>query len=181
MQINGTEEVLYYLLDREYDILANTYYDCLELDTQPWKVIKANTLVREWEYNARTGLVHEKVITKMQERIVENVLGIKVNTILAGHSPDDPVCYLRDRLDVDISDEWDEKFGDFIVDPVSGQWRISDYGIDAIFDLVIDLLQADMSDKLYWIDRILNVVHQRSDLAAWFVEGGRKTLQELAS
>jgi GNAT superfamily N-acetyltransferase len=34
--------------------------------------------------------------------------------------------------------------------------------------------------KLQTIDHMLSIVHQRSDLAGWFVEGGRKTLSQLA-
>jgi len=36
-------------------------------------------------------------------------------------------------------------------------------------------------EKLYAIDKALNVVHQKSDLAAMFVEGGTKTLIDIAN
>ena len=36
-------------------------------------------------------------------------------------------------------------------------------------------------EKLLLIDRMLNVVHQRSDIAEWFVEGGSRALAQLSS
>ena len=45
--------------------------------------------------------------------------------------------------------------------------------MDKLFALASKLLrQNEYDQKLYIIDRILNIVHQRSDLASWFVEGG---------
>jgi hypothetical protein len=65
-------------------------------------------------------------------------------------------------------------------DDEKGNWRISDYGLDKIGRYVVALLEEEnYNKKLAWIDCILNVAHQRSDLASWFVEGGRKTLSFL--
>jgi hypothetical protein len=36
-------------------------------------------------------------------------------------------------------------------------------------------------EKIYAIDKALNVVHQRNDLAAMFIEGGTSTLLKIAS
>ena len=35
-------------------------------------------------------------------------------------------------------------------------------------------------NKLVLIDKILNVVHQRSDMASWFVQGGSAALSDLS-
>lgn len=58
---------------------------------------------------------------------------------------------------------------------------ISDYGLKPLEDLLIELLHASTpEEKLLIIDRMLNVVHQRSDIADWFVEGGSHALQQLS-
>ena len=35
-------------------------------------------------------------------------------------------------------------------------------------------------EKIVIIDQILNVAHQRSDLASWFIEGGSYSLSKLS-
>jgi hypothetical protein len=35
-------------------------------------------------------------------------------------------------------------------------------------------------DKLVTIDKMLNVVHPRSDMASWFIEGGSSSLSKLS-
>lgn len=43
-------------------------------------------------------------------------------------------------------------------------------------------MTADTDEEiLYAIDKFLNVIHMRSDLSAWFVEGGQKTLLDIAN
>ena len=59
---------------------------------------------------------------------------------------------------------------------------ISDYGLDPLLKLQSELLRSTTpEEKLLIIDRMLNVVHQRSDIAEWFVEGGSKALSQLSS
>lgn len=58
---------------------------------------------------------------------------------------------------------------------------ISDYGLKPLEDLLVELLHASTpEEKLLIIDRMLNVVHQRSDIADWFVEGGSHALGQLS-
>lgn len=66
-------------------------------------------------------------------------------------------------------------------DKKTGQWRISDYALDKLYSLANDLLKTSSSDeKLVIIDTILSVTHQRSDLAALFIEGGQQSLNMLS-
>jgi len=58
---------------------------------------------------------------------------------------------------------------------------ISDYGLRPLEELLVELLRASTpEEKLLLIDRMLNVVHQRSDIADWFVEGGSHALAQLS-
>ena len=58
---------------------------------------------------------------------------------------------------------------------------ISDYGLRPLEELLVELLRASTpEEKLLLIDRMLNVVHQRSDIADWFVEGGSHALGQLS-
>jgi len=58
---------------------------------------------------------------------------------------------------------------------------ISDYGLEPLLKLLGELLRAtDDREVVTLIDRMLNIVHQRSDIANWFVEGGSRALAQLS-
>ena len=66
----------------------------------------------------------------------------------------------------------------------NGGYILSDYGLEPLQNYIIQLFKIDENNhnaKLVLIDKMLNVVHQRSDLAAWFVEGGSNTLTKLSA
>jgi len=72
-------------------------------------------------------------------------------------------------------------FEDYLTDPKSGHLYISDYGLPAIMTQASKLYMEDNPvQKIVLIDSILNVVHQRSDLASWFVQGGSAALSDLS-
>jgi len=73
-----------------------------------------------------------------------------------------------------------EDFYDWTVDK-DGIDIMSDYGLKPLMDLLYKLkTDKTPEEKLLTIDRMLNVVHQRSDLASWFVEGGSRALSQLS-
>jgi hypothetical protein len=58
---------------------------------------------------------------------------------------------------------------------------ITDYGLKPLRNLATQLYsEIDPKEKLVTIDKILNVVHQTSDLAAWFIQGGASALSDLS-
>jgi len=72
-------------------------------------------------------------------------------------------------------------FENYLTDPKSGHLYISDYGLPAIMSQASKLYMEDNPvQKIVLIDSILNVVHQRSDLASWFVQGGSAALSDLS-
>lgn len=87
------------------------------------------------------------------------------------------------RLKKQLMDELKGNFmWHYIEDPAIGQARISDYGLKPLQELAGQLLNThDSSAKVVIIDRMLNVVHQRSDMASWYVQGGTKSLFTLSA
>lgn len=82
-----------------------------------------------------------------------------------------------------LMDELTGKFFDYYMDDPEGKMGgfISDYGLKPLEDLLSELLRAkEDSEKVMLVDRMLNVVHQRSDIANWFVEGGSRALAQLS-
>ena len=73
-----------------------------------------------------------------------------------------------------------EDFFDWTVD-ADGTWIMSDYGLKPLYEFLYELKNAKSpEEKLVAIDKMLNVAHQRSDLASWFVEGGSRALNQLS-
>jgi hypothetical protein len=81
-----------------------------------------------------------------------------------------------------LMDAMNERLFDYyLVDPKSGHIYLSDYGLPAIMQLTGQLYGEQSPEiKVQIIDKILNVVHQRSDLASWFVQGGSRALSDLS-
>lgn len=75
-----------------------------------------------------------------------------------------------------------EDFYDWTVD-AEGTDIMSDYGLKPLLDLLYQLhssKEKTPEERLLIIDQMLNVAHQRSDLASWFVVGGSRALNKLA-
>jgi hypothetical protein len=74
-----------------------------------------------------------------------------------------------------------ERFFDYYILDKDGNLLISDYGLEPLIKLLYKLgNEDDPNKKVPILDQILNVVHMRSDLAGWFVEGGEKALSALS-
>jgi hypothetical protein len=75
-----------------------------------------------------------------------------------------------------------EDFYDWTVD-AEGTDIMSDYGLEPLLKLLHQLRSEEEKtpeERLLIIDQMLNVAHQRSDLASWFVVGGSRALNKLA-
>jgi hypothetical protein len=74
-----------------------------------------------------------------------------------------------------------ERFFDYYILDKNGNLLISDYGLEPLIKLLYKLgNEDDPNKKVPILDQILNVVHMRSDLAGWLVEGGQYALSELS-
>lgn len=143
----------------------------------PWRVVPAERLKRIWQDSARLGFVRdEKGLMAIRDRFVENYLRLGVNTAIAGHA----TYTYEEVLDDHFESNDIEKFVDWAIQCDTG-WRLSDIAIEKLFPLCAAAVDAtDPADILVLCDLIMNVAHQRSDLASWFVAGGTRTLSELA-
>lgn len=149
-----------------------------------WDVISKSKLTQTWNSFAKFGFVrNESAVDEIAATVISNVAKILVITIILGHTQQDPVQYINDKMEdfgVRVSSEDIDEFSDFLTDE-KGAFLLSDYALDKMVKLAVDIIAAEKSeDKLILIDQLLNLVHQRSDLASWFVEGGSKTLSQLS-
>lgn len=148
-----------------------------------WDKIPAGRLAKIWLDYGRTGVVRdEKGLDKIADMVLENIARLSASTAMMGHTPEDARETLRDTWELEFTDEeWDDWMPDFFTDAQYGNWMLSDYGLPKLEAIYPKIVKAETAeDKLQWVDRALNVIHQRSDLANMFVQGGSSTLLKIS-
>jgi len=169
------------VIDTYYQMKSEVLHEFIKnpRGKQPWRVIPAGRLKKIWKDYATYGVIRDiQGLDEIATHMINNIMKLQVNTELAGHSMTQPK-EIYEEVGIRYTEKRDDMFGDYILDQ-NGQWRISDYGLPKLMDLVFKLGNAtDSREKLLIIDQMLNVFHQRSDLPAMFVEGGGVTLDEL--
>ena len=195
--MNAADQIIKYLLEYEagYDAAENYYervgrnrieimqeFLALSPEAQArgtqvsWNKVPAARLKRIWlDFGKSKVIRDEKGLDNIADRMLENIARIKAVTELVGHETYDVKEELAQEGIVLTPEQWlDFWNGDFITN------QFSDYAMKPLEILYSKLFDAESAeDKLYIIDRILNVIHQRGDLAALFIEGGSATLREI--
>ena len=190
------EEILKYLRESDEDIDWDLYekmdqvkdgilYGFLEdkkkgIKVQPWSLIPFPRLKKIWEDYMYQGVVRDTRGLEMIEEIIQtNILKLWVNTELVGHTQNNPdedfeAAGFTEEDKEDFYDYVESNFSDYAWNDFGGQRK----GLSTSLSL---LRQAKTpEEKVVIIDQILNVVHQRSDLAGRFVEGGSSALSQLS-
>ena len=135
--------------------------------------------------------------------IMRNTGKLRANTILAGHDTHDPseeiaecieeiprlrsILGIKDDEDLSeldygiISDMLDKAgFYDWMACP-DGSDAWSDFGIEPIEKLLAEYREnSSPEETIVIINKVLDVYHQRGDLASIFIEGGRKSLTSIS-
>jgi len=177
----------YDIVDEESNDLFNEMMTHEKGERQKWEVIRAPRLIKIWNDYVTLGFVRdEKGLDDIADRLVRNVAKLELNTQMMGHTSHG---WLYDEWKdmYELSDEDYEKIKEIVdsaddpfFDDENGSWRLSDYGLGPLQNLAGQILDAETpEEKLILIDQALNVCHQRSDLASWFIEGGTSTLNKL--
>jgi len=172
---------LYDKLDiTKQDILGNFLKNKKKgIKEQPWEVVPFARLRKIWGDYMTYGVVRDTRGLEMIENIItNNILKLYVNGELVGHTQRDPG---EDFDDYNYSEQDREDFSDYI-DKFS-DYAFHDFGGRrlGLITLLKNLRKARTpEEKVPILDQILNVAHQSSDLAAWFVEGGSAALSQLS-
>jgi hypothetical protein len=185
---------------RTYNEIEDFYQDFLEIEneflstvvndfnnntsSQKWIKLKPQRIKKILRDFAISGVVRdEKGVDQVSGHLIRNILKLRVNNIIAGHTDFDPIEYIQEHHEDfnPTEKDFDDFVFDYLYDEKSKQMRISDYGSPKLEKLAKDLyLSTDYNAKVRIIDQILNVVHQRSDLAELFVEGGSSILEDIS-
>lgn len=148
----------------------------------PWKKVSANDLIRVWKNFAKNNYtVHDRdlnLLDKISHQIMYNIVALWIGNLLSGHDQIDPKEFLSEYID---EDNIDDNFFENFLSLEDGSWVVSDYGLPYLLKLFPKIYNAKTAEeKLYAIDKVLNVVHQRNDLSEYFVEGGVRTLMKVS-
>lgn len=158
--------------------IANAYKD--GAPTHPWRVVPAATVLRVWKSHAALGIVRdERQLDEIATVFIDNTIRLSVNTDIAAHGPLSTDEALKSY---DIADKINDPdaFVDWAIETPTG-WRISDSAIAPLTRYAARLIEnPPAAEKLMILDTMLGVTHPRSDLASWYVEGGQRTMSQLA-
>jgi len=129
----------------------------------------------------RFGFVRdERGVEDMVENFIDKIVTLDASTTLLGHTPGSPQEIIE-GFELTYHESIYEHMCDYMCTK-DGTHYLSDYGLKPLQALAGKLLEATTAEeKLLLLDRVLNVVHQRSDLASWFVRGGRDMLDKLSN
>lgn len=135
-----------------------------------------------------------KYIYAWKDLMLENVAMLYNLTQLNGHGASFPFDEFYDVFEIPeeeqdydyikASEDLDKKYhyDDYLPTFSNGQFLASDYGVDPLFKLGERLLgQTTPEDIIVTINKMLDIAHQRSDLAEIFIEGGSKSLDFISN
>lgn len=147
-----------------------------------WPRIPAEPLTRIWMvYGKRGTIFDEEGLDKIADRAMTLIARLYASTELSGHTEGDLRPEAEEDLGREFTDEeWDQFLG--MLEDEKGNYLLSDFAFKRLHPLYDQLFNAKTSEqKLLILDQIFNVVHQRSDLAGVFVQGGSATLTKIAN
>lgn len=145
-----------------------------------WNTIPSSLLKKVWYQFGKYKRIKENDIDKIADQILTNIARLQASTEMMGHTERDVRPELVDYGYEFTDEEWENWMSNYFTNDRGG-WLLSEYGLaplQKIYHLIFNAKTPE--EKLYACDKALNVVHQRGDLAAMFVEGGISTLNAIA-
>ena len=146
-----------------------------------WRTIPARLLAKVWLQFGKYNKIDANDLDKIADQMLTNIARLRASTEMMGHTQ----YSCREEL-VDLGYEFtDEEWKEWMPEYLTGMdnsWLISDYGLPKLEKLYDKIFKSDTpEERLYAIDKALNIIHQRSDLSAMFIEGGKSTLMKIAN
>lgn len=203
-----TFEDMYYDYTENFDV-ENVFQNFLDNPNgvQSWTpLIDANSYKQALQEFTKYGQFINfptKLLYQWVGILLRNTMQLDYNTILAGHTQANPYVYLSEEFNyrveelgetelngVDITDidrhnifDKLEEMGlyDWLKLP-DGSDAWSDYGLEPIYKHLKEYDSSMPPEKvIVLINKVLDVYHQRGDLASAFIEGGRNTLSQISN
>ena len=167
--------------DHRSSLLDDYYSEGREPNSMmSWSVVPFGRLRKIWEDYARYHVIHDEAgLFKIRDQFLDTLARLQAATDLGGHSTwsmED----IAERYEFPAVPDDDSDFYLHYLETPYGT-PISDYAMDPLWRLANELmgLKGDPVATLVILDRMLNVIHCRGDIASLFVEGGSESLDQL--
>ena len=148
-----------------------------------------------------------RFITKWKELVLENIFKLNGLTEIHGHGMNFPYDEFHDVFNyhdgefskwLESKGEDDESLYDFglcyeyledvyDIDNITpqfsnGHYVLSDFATEPLMELASELDECESPEEIVvTLNKILDVTHQRSDIAELFIEGGSNTLYDISN
>jgi len=140
-----------------------------------------NEIYDNW-FNSNVGCLYNKNIEDFNKLI--NTCHNSVHPFIIKYLSNECVeLPEKDKLYTIILDKIKDRFFYYYCDDPKHEMGgyISDYGLMPLHKLLKKLLENNTPENdVLTIDAMLNVIHQRSDIANWFIEGSSSSLNSLS-
>ena len=166
-------------LDEEYCNILEEYYRVKgrrkKSPHMSWSIIPFARLKKIWQDYALNGIVRdESGIAEIKSEMLRILVRLTAANDLAGHGRYIDQEDLNCNYKIPKGDNSDFYFNFLETD--YGE-PVSDYGLPKLWAIAQVLMRENNAERqLLLCDQILNIIHQRGDLAALFVEGGTSSL-----
>ena len=153
-----------------------------------WNPVDINRLKPIYTHFVKRNFLDDRDIKNLHKVIIDigqNIARLDATTDLSGHG----VVSLSDLferagyseyLEEIGEDEAYEKLSNFL--EWEGQTALSDYGLPNLKNYLFKIMNSnDPVNQLVLLNQLLDVVHQRNDLAAFLVRGGSESLMDLST
>lgn len=151
--------------------------------TVSWNRIRKDRMAKIWLDYGKSGVVRDlKGMSAIAAQMLELIPRLDVCNAFCGHDTYDPLPMFLDETGHEQLPPTDrQEFLDGLC-LVDGTWLVSDYGLPYLRKIHTQIFHAEPgADELCAVDKALNVIHQRGDIAAFFIEGGVTTLTRIAN
>lgn len=147
-----------------------------------WQPVNAEAVARIWLVYGKRGTVFDSEgLARITEQVLNLIARLHVSTAISGHATFDMRPEAEEYRGRAFTNKQWARFVDGMEDR-EGRWFLSDYGMRPLEALFVRLFRAATDEeRLMTLDRVFNVVHQRGDLAAMFIQGGTATLNRIAA
>jgi len=184
-------------LDDFYELIGETcyniFYSIRDKEKISFELINPTQYKRALEEYMQYGKFvrfPEDKIFDWKELVLNNIALLYCLTDIHGHSssfPFEEFHVVFEDEDISKVDHYnfshiynilDEKYNIYDYTPQfsNGQPVLSDYGLEPLEKLAVQLIpQTKPEDIIITINKIMNVVHQRSDLSELFIKGGKES------
>lgn len=180
-----------------YSLMIDVTYDIFEsiknkekIHFQLIKPLEYKRALEEYMKYGQFIRFPENKIYDWKDLVLRNVAMLNSLTEIHGHSsnfPYDEFYDVFDNLKIPKKHQYDwsyiydildrkYKIDDYVPFFSNGQPVLSDYGLEPLLKLSDQLIrQSKPEDIIITINKMMNVVHQRSDLSELFIEGGQES------